>query len=752
MRLACFLRIASCGLLIGVAWGLVGCPPLPTKQATIHTDVHGVPHIYADTEEELMYGLGYAMARDQLETIVLLYRTANGTRAAMEGAGNNSSNIVSDYFAHLFRVPESAQAAYDAMSEQERSWLNGFAGGLNAYIREYNQSHDPKVETFVPADVLAWGIYGQLSRQLSQAKSDFAKDFASQYLATLFPESDARASNQWVVGPSKTGGPAMLLADPHLPWWGGNQWYEAHLKQPGGLLDVTGAAVIGTPMIAMGRNERVAWSMTSNGMLDFADCYKERLVEPWDLTEYLYAPHPSGKKPIVRHTVTVQVKGAPPVVAPAYYTHHGPVMPLDLQAGQPVFTQDGEHVYSLALSMMDGTEDAYPGDLIAGMLLSIYRFNTARTVEDVKLALGLQGRPGSYPPEEGLQLVKWNIVVGDTAGDIFYIYNGRIPRRLAPHPEDPGYWDRPREGWTGEDEWERDSEGHAVHWAVSELPQVENPESGILVNCNVSPWHVSPDSGIDPADYPPYVAVEGNTDRNRRARELLEGDGLITEVDMRQYSRDTHMLPADKLELLFFSFYAPGVYPDLEAAADLLAAEPNEATKGNTSVALIHAWVGLIGGAYGGLPEDPGILTPEQEDLLIATLREARNELDACPLGLAPEWGQVHQIHHGEIFPVGGGTSLVPTLFMVGGATNGCGPMIGDRGSSFMQVTVLETAGVTSRSVRPIGSSGDPTSPHYNDETARYVEEDPELSYKANPFTDREVTVDYLESTETLTW
>ena len=108
-----------------------------------------------------------------------------------------------------------------------------------------------------------------------------------------------------------------LLADPHLPWWGGNQWYEAHLKQPGGLLDVTGAAVIGTPMIAMGRNERAAWSMTSNGMLDFADCYKERLVEPWDLTEYLYAPHPSGKKPIVRHTVTVQVKGAPPVVAPA---------------------------------------------------------------------------------------------------------------------------------------------------------------------------------------------------------------------------------------------------------------------------------------------------------------------------------------------------------------------------------------------------------------------------------------------------
>jgi acyl-homoserine-lactone acylase len=138
--------------------------------------------------------------------------------------------------------------------------------------------------------------------------------------------------------------------------------------------------------------------------------------------------------------------------------------------------------------------------------------------------------------------------------------------------------------------------------------------------------------------------------------------------------------------------------------------------------------------------------------MLVATLREARDELEACPLGLAPEWGEVHQIHHGDIFPVGGGAQTVPTLFMVGGPVEGCGPMVGDSGSSYMQVTVLGPAAVTSRSVRPIGSSGNPASPHFNDETDRFVKEDPELSYKANPFTEQEVTVDYLESTETLVW
>ncbi len=752
MRRSRIPRTASYVVLIGMALCLAGCPPLPTREVTLHTDVHGVPHIYAETEEELMYGLAYAMARDHLETIVTLYRTANGTRAAMEGPGNGYANVVSDYLSHLFRVPESAQAAYATMSEQERSWFRGFADGLNAYIKEHNQNHTPKVETFVPEDVLAWGLYGQFSRQLTHARKDLEKDFGTQYMASLLPESDAKASNQWVVAPSKTGGPAMLLADPHLPWWGGTQWYEAHLKKTGGGLNVTGAAVIGTPMIAMGRNEHVAWSMTSNGMLDFADCYKEKLATPWDLTEYVYELHPSGRKPIEQDTITLQVKGSLPVVVPAYYTHHGPVVPLDIQGEQPVFTLDGEHVYSLALSIIDGTEEDYPGDLVAWMFLAIYRFNTAKTVRDVKLALGLQDGAGSHPPEEALQLVKWNIVVGDTTGDIFYIYNGRIPRRMEPHPEDVNYWDRPRVGWTGEDEWERDLQGRAVHWAISELPQAGNPESGILVNCNVSPWHVAPDSGINPEDYPPYVAIEGDTDRNVRARGLLEQDDQITAADMREYSRDTYMLRADKLERLFFDFYDIGLYPDLDTVHNLLRTEPNEANRDNTSVALIHLWVSLIGSEYGGLPDEPALLTPEQKDMLIATLREARDELEACPLGLAPRWGEVHQIHHGEIFEVGGGTQTVPTLFMVGGPADGCGPMVGDSGSSYMQVSVLEPGAVTSRSVRPIGSSGDPESPHYNDETARYVQDEPELSYKANPFTDREVTEEYLESTETLAW
>ena len=650
----------------------------------------------------------------------------------MEGEGAGGGYIYSDYIVKLFRVPQSAEAAYAAMSQQEKSWLDGFAGGLNAYIKEYNAAHWPQVvENFSAVDVLAWGIYGQFNRQLSMAQGDLAQAVMTGALASLFPDEDAKASNQWVVGPAKTGGgPAMLLADPHLPWWGGNQWYEAHLKDEAGPLNVTGAAVLGTPLIAMGRNGNVAWSQTSNGMLDFADCYQEKLVTPGDLSEYQYAPAPGGKKPIVQDSITIQVKGAPAVTAPAYYTHHGPLFPLDVVGQDPVFSLDGEHVYSMALSMMDGTEDAYPGDLISGMLLQMYRFNIAENVRDVKLALGLQGEPDSYPEDEVLQMVKWNIVVGDRNGDIYYIYNGRVPWRESSHPEDPAYWDRPREGWTGNDEWERKPDGRAAMWAVAALPQVENCSDGYMANCNVSPWYVCPSSGIDPADYPPYLVGDNMTDRQRRALELLDADNLITPEEMRSYSRDTLILKADKLELLFFSFYDVAVYPDLEAAADLLEdEEPNEAHKDNRSVALLYGWASELGGAADSLPDDPAELTPEQKDLLVGTLRAARDALVACPYGLDPLWGDVHYIDHGGIFPVSGGTAPISTLFTVGGSRQGCDPIVGDSGSSFMQVTVLESGGATSRSVRPIGSSDDPASAHYNDETSRYVEYEPETAY-----------------------
>ncbi len=128
--------------------------------------MHGVPHVYGEGEYEVLYGLGYVMARDQLETLVPLYRTANGTRAQREGEGSGGSNVVSDYISHLFRVPESAKAAYATMPPRERTWLEGFADGLNAYIKEYNAAHSQQDHLGVDPDkVLLVGHPGPIAHK-----------------------------------------------------------------------------------------------------------------------------------------------------------------------------------------------------------------------------------------------------------------------------------------------------------------------------------------------------------------------------------------------------------------------------------------------------------------------------------------------------------------------------------------------------------------------------------------------------------
>jgi acyl-homoserine lactone acylase PvdQ len=729
--------------------------PGPENEVTIHRDVYGVPHVFADTEYEVFYGLGYAMAQDQLETFVPLYRAAAGRRAAYEGAGANDENILADYVVHLFRVPESAAAAYAAMDSAARDRLDGFTEGINAYVDEYNEAEGAEIEHFTPEDVIAWAIHAQYQRQLTLAREDMGHETKS--VGPGLPDApEIEGSNQWVVAPERGAGAVRLLADPHLPWFGSNQWYEAHLEVLGGGLKVAGAAILGTPMIAMGHNRTVAWSMTNNGMIDYADCYKELLVTPNDLSAYVFAAAPGGAKPIVQQEIVIEVLDGDPVTLPAYYTHHGPVYPLDFQDGALQFTTpDGQYLYTLALSIMGGTLEDYPGDVLAGMLDTFYRFGTASNVHDIKLALGLQGEPDSLPLEKSHQLVKWNIVVGDSSGDIFYIFNGRIPIRSNPHFDDPSYWDRPLEGWTGNDEWQRDVEGNVLYWPIANLPQVENPDSGFLVNCNVSPWYVCPDSGIDPDDFPPYVCTDVDTFRNVRARELLESDSEITDLDMRTYAMDVHLIMGDKLETLFFALYEsdPGALADLQEAYDLLQAEPNEATKDNRNTALISAWMANLGKEnYNQLPDDPAELNDEQAAQVVGSLRQARNYLESCPFGLDPRWGEIHMFDHGAVFELDGGTHLAPTLYLVGGDMDYCEPIWCNSGSSFMQVTELTAAGVSSRSVRPLGSSADPDSPHYADETARYAERNPETSFKPNPFSAYEVVTGHLESTTVLSW
>ncbi len=74
-----------------------------------------------------------------------------------------------------------------------------------------------------------------------------------------------------------------------------------------------------------------------------------------------------------------------------------------------------------------------------------------------------------------LNLQMFNTCYADREGNIFYVYNGAVPKR------DPSFdWTKPVDGSDPRTEWQ------GLH-AFDELPQILNPASGYLQNCNSTP-------------------------------------------------------------------------------------------------------------------------------------------------------------------------------------------------------------------------------------------------------------------------
>ena len=80
-----------------------------------------------------------------------------------------------------------------------------------------------------------------------------------------------RASNNWVVGGSRTAsGQPLLCNDPHLAISLPPLWMLVELKAP--TVHVTGAAIALLPMVMIGRNDHIAWGQTNVGT-DVQDLY-----------------------------------------------------------------------------------------------------------------------------------------------------------------------------------------------------------------------------------------------------------------------------------------------------------------------------------------------------------------------------------------------------------------------------------------------------------------------------------------------
>ncbi|MFD0434093.1 penicillin acylase family protein [Streptomyces chartreusis] len=324
--------------------------------AVIRYTEYGIPHIVGRDYKSLGFGTGWAQAADQVCTLADGFVTVRGERsrffgpdaAADSALSSATSNLSSDLYFRGVRQSGTverllAEPAPRGPSRQVKDLMRGFAAGYNTWLAQ-KRITDPIcrgatwVRPITTQDVAArfyaiavLGGQGGSVDDITAAEppsgsaagsSGPAPDARALIGAVRERTADANMGSNAVAfqGDTTANGRGLLLGNPHYPWHGGRRFWQAQQTIPGEL-DVAGAALLGSPTIAIGYNSRVAWSHTVSTGVPFS--LHQLTLDPADPTVYLV----DGKRErMKKRTVTVAVKGAAPVTRTQWWTRYGPVV------------------------------------------------------------------------------------------------------------------------------------------------------------------------------------------------------------------------------------------------------------------------------------------------------------------------------------------------------------------------------------------------------------------------------------------
>lgn len=111
-------------------------------------DSFGVPHIMAPTDAEVAYGLAWAHAEDDFQSIQRILLLADGRLGEVEG----KDGAVSDYFVQFIKAKELVNQRYDIdISPDFKKVLEAYAAGLSAYAAKHKK--EVLVKDFFPFQV-----------------------------------------------------------------------------------------------------------------------------------------------------------------------------------------------------------------------------------------------------------------------------------------------------------------------------------------------------------------------------------------------------------------------------------------------------------------------------------------------------------------------------------------------------------------------------------------------------------------------
>ncbi len=373
----------------------------------------GLAHIRAHDYHGAGFGYGWALARDNLASVVERMVTLAGERARSMPAlgsyfdvfaGSDIRNVDSDA-AYRYLLSDAVLARTKAgASAQVRALVSGYVRGFNhhvngaplpgeacrqqAWFRAITEddvwrriAHFPIMETSLI--MLREMLAAQPPEVVldEPAPTDTAERLA-EFQSLRGGSNSAAFGRDMVEG----GVGGISFSNPHYFWHGTERLHAFHM-QVADELNVFGSTTYGLPFPLMGFNEHVGWGLTHAN--DKRSTLYELTLDPTDPTRYRYGEQ---MEPMRRVEVVVDTLEGP--VRRAFWeSRHGPIV-----KGQ-YLPWDAEHAYAFA-------DPNLGNNRFADQFLDIAR---ARTVHDIRDSqFKYQGSPWSH------------ITAADSAGEVYF--------------------------------------------------------------------------------------------------------------------------------------------------------------------------------------------------------------------------------------------------------------------------------------------------------------------------------------------
>ena len=740
-------------------------------EATIEITRHGIPHVTADSFEDMAYGAGYVTTAAATCNLMDTLLTARGERSLhlggsarfQDGVGGSGTNLEWDTLVgdlHDRQVVEKLLADPVAgPTDRAKAMVVAETAGINEWLTR-NEITDPACADaeWIKPDVTTTDVWyafylaqliSSTSRLLPQITAatppaglarPVRRPTAEEIREALEPGDQFGSNATAVGGDASSTRSGMILGNPHFPWLGRYRFTQMHLTVPG-RFDAAGGALTGFPAINIGFNKDVAWSHTVSTGYRFTPYQYTTAGTP---TSYVKSDGSTAE--LERRDVEVQVRtddGVETVTRTLWRTPQG-------------------YVLSAPSLFMSWTKSSFWAirDANAEHLRTFDTFLSMGMATNVRNLLKRQDAGGGMP---------WvNTIAADRKGDVLYADHAVTPHVTNRFADDcmtaTGRLIFNASGLPGLDGTRADG---ACRWGTdkgAQRPGILGPESmpevvrrDWVMNANDSYW--MPNDDVQLTGYPRIIGCEScqRTLRTRvvmsYVRDRLE-EGRETPRTLARHQHENRVYGAElarKGGRLDQVCDATGL---TDACAALAAWDGRSDATSNAGATIFQEFA-LVAGQRGvNLWEVPfSARKPLTTPHTLSTDPEVVDAM-AAAIKRITDRGHTFDQTYGEMhrsgdrgsagWPLGGG------LGDTTGDANAVSSTLGDavldpvtRGSSYIQAIAFRgTSEIVARTILTYSQYEDPTSRWSDDQTKMFSEE----RWVRFPWTDAQIADSLVET------